>query len=172
MSNVIFKMKYNQCAWRSGKPDAVTNCSVDNRTITAVLISCQVIKLQLPSSGVFLYQHLCCHNKDLILTFNEMLSLSWNHIMNYHHIVFCWWGMESQLTVVFFTNGQNFVRLAPSLVTFTFLSESELKSVEKKKWKIFNFVYWVMTAKSGQRLQISWNLTNLIPNFHSGIFFI
>lgn len=25
-----------------GKPDAVTNCSVDNRTITAVIISCQV----------------------------------------------------------------------------------------------------------------------------------
>ena len=117
----------------------MTNCSVDNRTITAVLISCQVIKLQLPSSGVFLYQHLCCHNKDLILTFNEMLSLSWNHIMNYHHIVFCWWGMESQLTVVFFTNGQNFVRLAPSLVTFTFLSESELKSVEKKEVKNFQF---------------------------------
>ena len=37
----------NALFWRifscSGKPDAVTNCSVDNRTITAVLISCQVI---------------------------------------------------------------------------------------------------------------------------------
>ena len=33
-----------------GKPDAVTNCSVDNRTITAVLISCQVL-LHLHQSG-------------------------------------------------------------------------------------------------------------------------
>lgn len=28
-----------------GKPDAVTNCSVDNRTGSAVLISCQVSTL-------------------------------------------------------------------------------------------------------------------------------